>query len=82
MKKIALITFHASHNNGSMLQALALQRALMARNCMVKIIDFSNDGQRNLYAPLPIAHNWKQQIKKNYMDDESKGTKKTIQCLF
>lgn len=64
MKKIALITFHASHNNGSMLQALALQRALMARNCMVKIIDFSNDGQRNFYAPLPIAHNWKQQIKK------------------
>lgn len=32
MKKIAMITFHASHNNGSMLQALALQTALQQRN--------------------------------------------------
>ena len=64
MKKIAMITFHASHNNGSMLQALALQNALINRGCEVEIIDFSNDGQRNLYAPIPKAHNWKQQIKK------------------
>lgn len=35
MKKIAMITFHASHNNGSMLQALALQTALQQRNCDV-----------------------------------------------
>ena len=63
MKKIAMITFHASHNNGSMLQALALQTALQQRNCDVEIIDFSNEGQRNLYSVLPYPHNWKQCIK-------------------
>ncbi len=65
MKKIGLITFHASHNNGSMLQALALQTILEKKyNCKVEIIDFSNEGQRNLYAVLPKAKNWKQVIKK------------------
>lgn len=63
MKKIAMITFHASHNNGSMLQALALQTALQQRNCDIEIIDFSNEGQRNLYSVLPYPHNWKQCIK-------------------
>ena len=63
MKKIAMITFHASHNSGSMLQALALQTALEESGCNVEIVNFSNDGQRNLYAPLPKPHNWKQCIK-------------------
>lgn len=63
MKKIAMITFHASHNNGSMLQALALQTTLQQRNCELEIIDFSNEGQRNLYSVLPRPHNWKQCIK-------------------
>lgn len=63
MKKIAMITFHASHNNGSMLQALALQTTLQQRNCDVEIIDFSNEGQRNLYSVVPRPHNWKQCIK-------------------
>ena len=58
MKKIAMITFHASHNNGSMLQALALQTALQQRNCDIEIIDFSNEGQRNLYSVLPYPHNF------------------------
>ncbi len=65
MKKIGIMTFHASHNNGSMLQAVALQNILENKyNCDVKIIDFSNEGQRNMYAPVPKAHNWKQVIKK------------------
>jgi len=63
MNKIAMITFHASHNSGSMLQALALQTALEEKGCNVEIIDFSNEGQRNLYATLPKPHNWKQCIK-------------------
>ena len=54
MKKIGLITFHASHNNGSMLQALALQTILEKKyNCKVEIINFSNESQRNMYAVLP-----------------------------
>lgn len=52
--KIGLITFHASHNNGSMLQALALQHIFSEKYvCDVKIINFSNSGQRNMYSPLP-----------------------------
>ena len=46
-----------------MLQALALQTALEKNGCDVEIVNFSNEGQRNLYAPLPKPHNWKQCIK-------------------
>ena len=64
MKKIGLITFHASHNNGSMLQALALQTVLEKKyNCKVEIINFSNESQRNMYAVLPKADNYKRLIK-------------------
>lgn len=64
MKKIGIITFHRSHNNGSMLQALALQYILKNKfNCDVKIIDFSNANQRNMYAVLPKADNYKRVIK-------------------
>lgn len=50
MKKVGIITFHASHNCGSMLQAYALQEIIKNRyHCEVEIIDFSNYEQRNLY---------------------------------
>ena len=49
-KKIGIITFHSSHNCGSMLQAYALQTVLENRyGAEVEIIDFSNCGSRNLY---------------------------------
>ena len=64
MKKIGIITFHASHNNGSMLQTLALQSILEKKyKCQVEIINFSNSGQRNMYAVLPKADNYKRVIK-------------------
>lgn len=50
-KKIGLITFHASHNCGSMLQAYALQNTIKKFGHDVEIIDFSNSGQQNLYKP-------------------------------
>lgn len=51
MKKTAIITFHNSYNCGSMLQALALQKKLEAEtNTEVSIIDFSNEGQSDLYS--------------------------------
>lgn len=50
MKKVGIITFHASHNCGSMLQAYALQEIIKNKyGCKVEIIDFSNYEQRNLY---------------------------------
>lgn len=51
MKKIGIITFHASLNCGSMLQAFALSKTLEKKyNADVEIINFSNFGQRNYYA--------------------------------
>ncbi len=65
MHKIGILTFHASHNNGSMLQALALQHVLRhTYGVDAEIIDFSNAAQRNMYAPLPRVTNWKKLVKR------------------
>lgn len=62
--KIGLLTFHNSHNNGSMLQALALQHILDAKYGLnTEIIDFSNENQKNMYAAIPSPKNFKQFIK-------------------
>lgn len=64
-KKTGIMTFHASHNSGSMLQALALQHILEAKfGLTAEIIDFSNPAQQNMYAALPRPRNWKQHIKR------------------
>ena len=49
--KIGIMTFHASHNCGSMLQAYALQYTLTKKyGANVELIDFANAGSRNLYS--------------------------------
>lgn len=49
--KIGIITFHASLNCGSMLQAYALKEVLSDKyDADVEIINYSNWGQRNYYA--------------------------------
>ncbi|MGN1131304.1 MAG: polysaccharide pyruvyl transferase family protein [Ruminococcus sp.] len=48
--KIGIITFHSSHNCGSMLQAYALQTVLNKKfNQDAEIINFVNKGSKNLY---------------------------------
>lgn len=50
MTKIGLLTFHASHNCGSMLQAFALQHVLRRElKVDVEIIDYSNSVSRSMY---------------------------------
>ena len=49
-KKVGIITFHASYNCGSMLQAFALQRFLEKNGYDAEMIDFSSKGQRRLYS--------------------------------
>lgn len=52
-RKIGIMTFHRSHNCGSMLQAFALQKILQEKYQMqAEIIDFSNKAQQNYYAVL------------------------------
>lgn len=53
MSKIGIITFHASDNCGSVLQAFALQRVLKDKfDTESEIVDFSNEGQKRMYSPF------------------------------
>lgn len=53
MKKTGIITFHASYNCGSMLQAYALQTTLEKKyGVKNEIIDFSNEEQQRMYSIL------------------------------
>ena len=62
--KTAIITFHNSHNCGSMLQALALQEKIEEYTGMKAIIiDFSNEGQKDLYSIFPKVKNIKGLVK-------------------
>ena len=40
MKKVGIITFHAAHNYGSMLQAYALQQTVLKLGYECEIINF------------------------------------------
>ncbi|WBA10882.1 polysaccharide pyruvyl transferase family protein [Salinivibrio kushneri] len=54
MKKIGILTFHASHNIGSMLQSYALQTYLQeTTDSDVEFIDYASPEQRNMYAIFP-----------------------------
>lgn len=50
--KIGIITFHRSHNCGSMLQAYALQTIVENMGLQPELVNFSNEGQRRLYRPF------------------------------
>lgn len=51
MKKIGIITFHNSYNCGSMLESYAIQKKISdIKKNKVEIINFSNDGQHEVYA--------------------------------
>lgn len=48
--KIGILTFHRSHNYGSMLQAYALQQTLLGEGYSCDIIDFATPAQGRLYS--------------------------------
>lgn len=50
--KVGIITFHASHNYGSMLQAYALQQVVTALGHDCEIINFRTERQRQYYKPF------------------------------
>ena len=86
--RIGIITFHASLNCGSMLQAFALQEILEKKyHVDVEVINYSNWGQRNYYAnwdlyprPCVIKSNFKalahhdviEKVRNDYQDFEKK----------
>lgn len=49
MIKVGILTFHASHNYGSALQAYALKKIInKIDNCMCEIINYSTSKKRNV----------------------------------
>ena len=63
-KTAGIMTFHASHNNGSMLQAYALQKVLKEQFGLEnEIINFSNKSQQRQYAILYMPYTLKQLIR-------------------
>lgn len=63
MKKVGIITFHNSYNCGSMLESYAIFKYLLNKKLNVEIINFSNQGQKNLYSVLEKNTNIKKVIK-------------------
>ena len=55
--KIGILTYHAAHNYGSMLQAFALQSFLEQRGFNVRILNLRKSIQKKVYAQtLDIKH--------------------------
>lgn len=52
MKKVGIITFHASHNYGSMLQSYALQHIVQNLGYDCEIINFRSYAQKEMYRPI------------------------------
>lgn len=50
-KRVGIITFHASHNYGSMLQAYALQQVILNMGFDCEIINFRTERQKYYYKP-------------------------------
>ena len=81
MKKVGLLTFHASHNYGSMLQNYALQQTLIKLGFYPETINLRTETQKEIYnffAPFSqmrdkkhavrklIFYPWKKQLDKKY----------------
>lgn len=63
MKKVGIITFHASHNYGSMLQAYALQQTVLRLGCECEIINLRTQLQRKIYSPFFMYKGWAKKLK-------------------
>lgn len=51
-KSVAIITFHASHNYGSMLQTYALQNVVQSFGFRCEVINFRTERQKKFYDPI------------------------------
>ena len=58
-KKIAIITFHAVSNHGSVLQTFATKKKLESKGLEVEIINFKKEECRGI---LPLIKFWNQDV--------------------
>ena len=63
MKSVGIITFHASHNYGSMLEAYALQQTVIRLGHECEIINFRTERQKNFYQPFYLSKGFRPKIK-------------------
>ena len=63
-KTVGLITFHASHNHGSVLQAYATQQSILKLGHNCEIINFRMPSQKNYYSLYGARHDWALKIRK------------------
>lgn len=64
-RKVGIITFHASHNYGSMLQAYALQQVVLGMGHDCEIINFRTARQREFYRPMFIRGTFTDRLKRS-----------------
>mgnify|MGYP000000628190 CR=1 FL=1 len=55
MDKVGILTFHAAHNYGSMLQAFALKLVIADLGYESEIINYRNERQKKLYSILSVG---------------------------
>lgn len=61
--RIGIITFHAAHNYGAVIQAYALQKYLLNNDYECKVIDFRAESQRDFNALYPHRNGMKSIVK-------------------
>ena len=74
--KVGILTFHASHNYGSMLQAYALQKVLSNFGIENEIINFRTEIQKSLIPPHISLRHPRSSLKKLI-----KGPQKSVSLL-
>lgn len=64
--RVGVITFHAAHNYGSVLQAYALQQYVLSLGFECEIINFRTSAQKDQYRPLTKRKGIKYLVKNAY----------------
>lgn len=64
MKSVGILTFHASHNYGSMLQAYALQQTVLSMGYKCEIINFRTERQKQMFRPDYCSGNLIERLKR------------------
>lgn len=61
--RVGIITFHASHNYGSMLQAYALQQTVLSLGHDCRIINLRTPIQKSFYKPFFLLPGYRRKLK-------------------
>lgn len=63
MKKVGIMTFHRSHNCGSIMESFAIQKTIEKLGYKNELINFSSPGQRDMYYVFSKKKKFKKYVK-------------------